>query len=68
MKTNEFKGLLELIKHLIPDQLQQADDAVTTARTSHAFVAAVEEDAPHQCPLCETHNVVRNGIRDGSPR
>lgn len=68
MESNHFNNLLDSIKDLSPEQLQQLGETVTAARTSQAAVDAVEDGPPHRCPHCDSSHVVRNGTRDGFQR
>lgn len=68
MKANQFNSLLDSVKNLSSDQLRQLDEAVTATQTSQATVDAVQGGLPPQCPHCDSHDVVRNGTRDGFQR
>lgn len=68
MRKAQFAKLVESLKGLTADQMEQLRAAISTTQAERSSIRAIETSGPLACRHCGSLHVVRNGTRNGLQR
>lgn len=68
MRKAQFAKLVESLKGLTADQMEQLRAAISTTQAERSSIRAIESSGPLACRHCGSLHVVRNGTRNGLQR
>ena len=68
MRKAQFAKLVESLKGLTADQMEQLRAAISTTQAERSSIRAIECSGPLACRHCGSLHVVRNGTRNGLQR
>ncbi|MEK0750777.1 IS1595 family transposase, partial [Mycobacterium ulcerans] len=61
MRKAQFAKLVESLKGLTADQMEQLRAAISTTQAERSSISAIESSGPLACRHCGSLHVVRNG-------